>query len=149
MLIHIDYFIIRANEDGLQCEMKRNIHGVKRLLVIQLMISLLISLVLLLTFGVKDAISAILGGLVAIVPATVFAKKFFHYQGARAARQIVKNFYIGEALKLFLTVLLFALVFMLFNIAPSVFFFTYIVVLMTYWFSPLIFANKQNRPESD
>ncbi|WP_234802469.1 MULTISPECIES: ATP synthase subunit I [Legionella] len=128
---------------------KLGISGVKRMLGIQLLTSVLISLVLLLIFGKKEAMSALLGGMVAIVPSALFARKLFQYQGARAARQIVKGFYLGEALKIVSSVILFALVFMLFKIAPLAFFFTYIVVLMNYWLAPLIFANKQNRPESD
>jgi ATP synthase protein I len=123
--------------------------GVKRLLKAQLLTSVLISLVLLLFLGKKEGISAMLGGLVAIVPSALFAIKMFRYQGARAARQIVKSFYMGEALKILSTAFLFGLVFILYKVAPLAFFFTYIVVLMTYWFAPLIFANKQNRPESD
>ncbi len=128
---------------------KPGVVGVKRLLKTQLLTSALISIVFLLLLGKREGISAMLGGMVAIVPSILFAKKMFRYQGARAARQIVKNFYIGEALKILSTAILFTLVFVLYKIAPLVFFFTYIVVLMNYWFAPLIFANKQNRPESD
>lgn len=123
--------------------------GVKRLLKTQLLSTLVISLLLLLFFGKKEGVSALLGGLVALVPSILFAKQMFRYQGARAARQIVKSFYLGEALKILLTAILFTLVFVLYKVAPLAFFFTYIVVLMNYWFAPLIFANKQNRPESD
>jgi ATP synthase protein I len=128
---------------------KPGVVGVKRLLKTQLFTSALISIVFLLLLGKREGISAMLGGMVAILPSVLFAKKMFRYQGARAARQIVKNFYIGEALKILSTAILFTLVFVLYKIAPLAFFFTYIVVLMNYWFAPLIFANKQNRPESD
>ena len=83
-----------------------------------------------------------LGGIVAIVPSALFAKNMFRYQGARAARQIVKSFYFGEALKILSTAILFALVFIVYKVAPLAFFFTYIMVLMTYWLAPLLFANK-------
>nr|WP_302473904.1 ATP synthase subunit I [Legionella sp. PL877] len=90
----------------------------------------------------KQAMSAMLGGLVAIIPAALFARKLFRYQGARAARQIVKGFYLGEALKILSSIILFILVFLLFSLDPIAFFFTYILVLMTHWFAPLFFANK-------
>ncbi len=128
---------------------KSGLVGVKRLLKTQLLTSILISLLFLLFAGKNEGISAMLGGLIAIVPSILFAKELFRYQGARAAQQIVKNFYLGEALKIFSTAILFTLVFVLYKIAPLAFFSTYIVVLMTYWFAPLFFANKQNRPESD
>ncbi|MFA5959644.1 MAG: ATP synthase subunit I [Tatlockia sp.] len=121
--------------------------GVRRLLEIQCIISAIIALVLLLAFGIQAAFSALLGGMVAIIPIALFARKLFYYQGARAARQIVKSFYIGEALKMLLSMTLFILVFTLLRINPLAFFITYIVVLMCYWFAPLIFANKQNRPK--
>lgn len=128
---------------------RQGISGVKRLLKVQLIASVLISLVLGLIFGQKEALSAMLGGLVAIIPSALFARKLFRHQGAQAARQIVKGFYLGEALKIVSSVILFTLVFLYFKLTPLAFFFTYIVVLMSYWFAPLIFANKQNRPESD
>ncbi|CEK12212.1 ATP synthase subunit I [Legionella hackeliae] len=126
---------------------KRGISGVKRLLAAQLIICLVIALALLLVWGEKESLSALLGGLVAIIPSALFARKLFRYQGARAARQIVKGFYLGEALKIVATIALFTFVFMSFKIAPLVFFFTYIVVLMSHWLAPLFFANKLNRPE--
>lgn len=99
-------------------------------------------------FGKKEAASALLGGVVVILPSGLFAGKLFQHQGAQLARQIVKSFYLGEALKILSSVALFTLVFRLFKISPLAFFFTYIVVLMNHWFAPLIFANEQ-RPESD
>ena len=128
---------------------KPGINGVKRLLIIQLLASVLISLALLLIFSEKEAFSALLGGLVALIPSALFARSMFRHQGARAARQIVRGFYIGEALKIFSSIILFTFVFVFFKVSPLAFFFTYIVVLMSYWLAPLIFANKQNRPESD
>jgi len=121
---------------------KANIVGVKRLLKAQIFTSLLISLVFFGLMGKKSGISAMLGGIVAIVPSALFAKNMFRYQGARAARQIVKSFYFGEALKILSTAILFALVFIVYKVAPLAFFFTYIMVLMTYWLAPLLFANK-------
>ncbi len=73
----------------------------------------------------------------------------FKFQGARAAQQIVNSFYAGEALKIILSVLLFAAVFILCRITPLAFFGSYIAVQMTYWVAPWVIKYKQNRPESD
>ncbi|ASQ44614.1 ATP synthase subunit I [Legionella clemsonensis] len=121
---------------------KRGVSGVKRLLVAQLAICIVIALILLLIWGSREALSALLGGFVVIIPTALFARKLFRYQGARAARQIVKSFYVGEALKIVATIVLFTFVFMSFKIAPLAFFLTYIVVLMSHWFAPLFFVNK-------
>ncbi len=89
--------------------------------------------------------SALLGGLVSIVPTAYFAAKLFKYNGARAARQIVNGFYKGEALKIAMTAVLFTVVFKFFTIIPLVFLSVYITVQMVFWFAPLIFSNEQNR----
>ncbi|MBA2657282.1 MAG: ATP synthase subunit I [Tatlockia sp.] len=134
---------------GEKVKAKSDVVGVKRLLKTQLITSLLISLAFFIFSGKREGISALLGGLVAVLPSMLFANKLFRYHGARAAQQIVKSFYVGEALKILSTAILFSLVFIFYKVAPLAFFFTYIVVLMNFWFAPLIFANKQNRPESD
>ena len=117
---------------------QRGLQGARRLLICQLSITVLFAAIALLLSSTTAAMSALLGGMVSIVPTAYFAIKLFRYQGARAARQIVNSFYKGEALKLILTIVLFALVFKFFNIIPLVFFATYIVVQMMFWFAPLI-----------
>ena len=116
--------------------------GIKRLLAIQLLLCAVVFLVLL-AVDRQVAISALLGGLTAFVPTALFAKKFFKHQGARAAKQIVRSFYIGEFLKIISSALLFALIFMFYTVIPAAFFLTYIAVVMTYWFAPLIIDNTQ------
>ena len=122
---------------------------IKSLLVMQLVMTTAIALVLFLCNGNRSAISAVLGGIVAILPSALFARKLFQYQGARAARKIVRSFYFGEALKLLLSMALFTLVFVFYEVKPLAFFVTYIVVVISIWFAPLFFANKHNRPKSD
>lgn len=123
--------------------------GITRLWLLQISVMLAVSLFCLLVFGIDEARSAILGALVCILPNIYFARQLFKYQGARAARQIINSFYVGEAFKIFLTMILFAAVFVFFRITPLVFFGSYITILMTHWFAPLIIVSKQNRPESD
>nr|WP_255666567.1 MULTISPECIES: F0F1 ATP synthase subunit I [unclassified Legionella] len=102
-----------------------------------------------LVYNANAASSALLGGMVCIVPNAYFASKLFKYQGARSAKKIVNSFYKGEALKIVISIFLFTAVFLLFKITPLAFFGSYIMILMTHWFAPLIIVNKQNRPESD
>lgn len=99
--------------------------------------------------GTKGALSAMLGGLVCMLPNAYFAIKLFQYHGANAAKKIMTGFYRGEVMKILLTALLFSMTFWLVKIVPVVFFSAFIVAQMMFWFAPLIFENKQNRPESD
>ncbi|KTD00504.1 F0F1 ATP synthase subunit I [Fluoribacter gormanii] len=123
--------------------------GIVRLWLVQLSATLIIAALCALVYGTNAASSALLGGLVCIVPNAYFASKLFKYQGARSAKQIVNSFYKGEALKIVISIFLFTAVFLLFKITPLAFFASYIMILMTHWFAPLIIENKQNRPESD
>lgn len=122
--------------------------GVKPLLLMQLALCLALPTALLFIFDEKMALSALFGCLTAFVPSLVFAKTVFKNQGARAARQIIKGFYLGESLKLLLTMLFFTGVFALYtHIVPLAFFLTYITMLMTHWFSPMIIGYKHYKPE--
>jgi ATP synthase protein I len=124
---------------------KRHYLGkLSRLWALQVLITLLIALIAELQSGNKAAISALLGGSIAILPQALFALIYFKYSGARAAKQIINGFYKGEALKIFLSVGLFALVFITYPIAPLAFFITYITVQLTHWLTPWVMVdNKQ------
>lgn len=126
-----------------------NKRGITRLWLVQLGVTLILATLCAILFSANAASSALLGGLVCIIPNAYFAIKLFKHQGARAARQIVNSFYKGEALKIILSMFLFALVFVLCRITPAAFFASYILVLMTHWVAPWIIVNKQNRPKSD
>jgi len=125
------------------------VRGIKRLLLFQMIISVFIAVIMGFTLGYVAAKSAILAGLVCIIPNILFAWKLFYYRGARSAKKIVNSFYTGEAIKLFTAMVLFALVFMFTEIRPLVFFLTFIVVQMSIWFAPLFIDKQQNRPECD
>ncbi len=90
--------------------------------------------------------SALLGGLIAWLPNLYFAHKAFRFSGARAAREIVRSFYAGEAGKLILTFVLFALTFA--GVKPMeapMLFGVYLLTLMVSWFAPLL-ITKFSRP---
>ncbi|WP_237758321.1 F0F1 ATP synthase subunit I [Legionella londiniensis] len=127
----------------------QRLRGVRRLFAWQLGMALLLGMIAAVSFGTKAGLSALLGGLVSVIPNAIFAWKLFQYQGARAARQIVNSFYKGEALKITLSAVLFALVFIFFAVVPLIFFAAFIAAQMVFWFAPLIFDNKLNRPKSD
>lgn len=119
-----------------------NRRGILRLLLVQIGVTLLLAVFCAFTYGVNAAQSAILGGLVCVIPNAYFANRMFKHQGARAAKQIVSSFYKGEALKIILSIFLFTAVFILCRITPLAFFVSYIAVLMTHWLAPLIITNK-------
>lgn len=127
---------------GMNVKNQQGLRGARRILFLQLGIAVIISLFAYVFCNLTAAYSAVMGGLVCVIPSAYFARKLFQYQGARAARKIVNNFYQGEACKIALSVVLFALVFACFKINPVVFFGTYIVTQLVFWFAPVILINK-------
>ena len=127
---------------GVVVKNRHSLAGAWRFIVSQLSVTLGMAAIFLYFMGIDASISALLGGLLSAIPTAYFAMKCFKYHGARAAKQIVNNFYKGEAVKIALSLILFMLVFKFFHPIPLVFFSAYIAVQMVFWLTPLIFINK-------
>lgn len=111
---------------------------VKRLLLVQLLVAILFPLVLL-PFGTNAALSAVAGCLASLIPNLYFAYRTFQYSGARSAQKIVRGFYAGEAMKLVLTALIFALCFKyLKTLNVAAMFGGFIMVQLAVWLTPLL-----------
>ena len=80
-------------------------------LLAQFVILLIAALALWYWHGVVAGYSGLCGSLIALLPNMYFAHRAFRFSGARAAQAIVRSFYAGEAGKLILTAVLFALAF--------------------------------------
>jgi len=79
--------------------------------VVQLASTILLAAIFLLSDKIS-AYSALSGGLICAIPNMYFVRKAFQYAGARAAALIVQSFFKGQLWKMFLTAVLFVLVFM-------------------------------------
>jgi ATP synthase protein I len=133
-----------TNQVGYLKNTKRSIvrPPVMRLVVTQLMLTVTVG-ILFLTKGTTSAYSALLGGLIFALPNAYFAQKAFAHSGARSAQLIVKSFYMGEAVKLILTAVLFTIVFV--SVKPldvMALFLTFFVILMSNWLTPWVFSHK-------
>ncbi|TBU75453.1 F0F1 ATP synthase subunit I [Phytopseudomonas daroniae] len=108
-------------------------------LVVQLIVVLLLAAALWQWRGAVAGYSGLCGGLIAWLPNLYFAHKAFRFSGARAAQAIVRSFYAGEAGKLVLTAVLFALVFA--GVKPLdalVLFGVFLLTQLVNWFAPLL-----------
>jgi len=102
----------------------------KVLLVIAI-ITAAIAIILMLSVGHVAAYSAALGGIVCILPNLLFARFAFRYSAADSARLVMKWFYIGEAIKIIVTILIFSLsLIWLKDLNFAAMFITYIIALM-------------------
>jgi len=86
---------------------------VHKVIVAQLVATIVMAAISLLLSGTITAYSALLGGLISAVPNSYFALQAFKYQGARNADRVVKSFIRGEMGKILITLVLFALSFTL------------------------------------
>ena len=116
-------------------------------LLAQLVVVLLAAVVLWQSLGKVAGYSGLLGGLIAWLPNLYFAHKAFRFSGARAAQAIVRSFYAGEAGKLILTAVLFALTFA--GVKPLealAVFGVFVLTQLVNWFAPLLMKTRLSRP---
>ena len=105
---------------------------------------LLILLVLVTYFfwGFSAAKSALVGGLVVIIPNSIFAYKAFKYAGAKSSEKVMESFYSGVKIKMGLMALLFALAFKFLVLLPIPFFAMFCMVMAVPLITPFIFKHK-------
>lgn len=78
---------------------------VGRILKIQTLVAVLLAGLGVLFISWPFGMSALVGGLIAAIPQLIFGLWAFRVRGARNARRITQNVFVGEALKLVTTVL--------------------------------------------
>ena len=116
-------------------------------LMTQLVVVLLFAAVLWQWQGAVAGYSGLCGGVIAWLPNMYFAHKAFRFSGARAAQAIVRSFYAGEAGKLVLTAVLFALTFAgVKPLEPLAVFGVFFLTQLVNWFSPLLIRKRLSRP---
>jgi ATP synthase protein I len=82
-----------------------------KLVLVQAAVASIISILFFVMWGAQHGLSALAGGVIAVLPNFVFATLAFSHSGASSAVKVIKSFYWGEAVKMLLTIALFSLVF--------------------------------------
>lgn len=104
-----------------------------KILVIQLVITLLAMAASLFFVSVAAAYSAGVGGGISIIVTVYFASQVFSTGVDASAAEIAKRFYIGEAIKIVLTAVLFFIAIMWLDVSFLPLFLTYAATLLAYW----------------
>lgn len=115
---------------------------VRWILLAQGLVVLLSGLLGALFAGGRVGLSAGLGGLLALVPNLCFAWRFGVRDDRRTARQVVRSFYLGETVKLALTVSLFAVVLQWPFVHFPALLSGFVLVLSVLWLSLLVRGAK-------
>jgi ATP synthase protein I len=124
--------------------------AVKRLRVIKWLLGLQAAgalgagLVGLLMVDITAGKSALIGGLICWLPNCYFALRAFRHRGARAARLIIRSFYAGQAGKMVMSAVMFAVTFIYVKpINPLALFAGYVGVQVLNWIVPLIASGME------
>lgn len=113
-----------------------------KILVVQLSISLLITLIYGILQGFDGAYSALWGGMTCLLANFFFFRKAFKFAGAQAAQQMMRGFMFGQLGKFVITVTLFALAFVIGHVQPLALFLGYLCAQTAFWFAPLYLKQK-------
>jgi len=106
---------------------------------ISIIIVLVFTLITYFIWGLTFATSALVGGVIGIIPNIVFAYKAFKYAGARSSRLVVESFFSGVKIKMVVTAILFAIVFKFLIILPLPFFGMFCLVMALPLLTPFLF----------
>ncbi|MDE3272709.1 ATP synthase subunit I [Pseudoalteromonas sp. G4] len=110
-----------------------------KFIYLQGVVALASALVVWLGWGVLAGKSALIGGVVALLPNLVFTLYAFRFAGARQVQQVYSSIKRGAGLKYLLTIVLFALVLKSSAVMLLPFFSAYVLVMIVSWFAPIFF----------
>jgi len=113
-----------------------------KLMVFQLLIVLTIALISTVFFSVKSGYSALAGGITFLLPNIVFVLMAFAHAGARQSKKVLRGFYAGEAIKLFLTVILFVVFLKYIPLVLTAFYISFVLLVLSQWLAPFFFYNN-------
>ncbi|MFC0119946.1 ATP synthase subunit I [Pseudoalteromonas xiamenensis] len=100
-----------------------------------------IAVIVFVGWGALAALSALSGGVIAVLPNLIFAVYAFRYVGASKANQVHKSFKRGAGLKFLLTALLFIVAFKTLQVEPLWLFVSFISVTVVSWFTSIFFNH--------
>ncbi len=113
-----------------------------RFIILQLSIAIIITLGFWIAQDKFYGLSSALGSMISIVPGLVFVPLFFNQGHTQNARAILSGFYLAEGLKLFISLVLFTLVFQWSKLKVLPLFVSFIAMQITYWLIP--FLTRRN-----
>jgi ATP synthase protein I len=99
----------------------------------QAAVTLAVALVCFLIAGSKGALSALIGGGISTLATLVMALLSFGSGTGVDAQRAVRAFYVGEAVKVVISITLFVVVLKLMKVSPGAMFAAYMATFFVYW----------------
>lgn len=122
---------------------KKGLKSGLTLVAFQLLFVLIIALVSTVVFSGKSGYSALAGGVTFLLPNCFFVYMSFAHAGARKSKMIVRGIFIGEAIKLFLTVVLLVLCLGFLNLFLNFYYASFTLLIASQWLAPFFFKQQQ------
>ena len=116
--------------------------AVFRFVGLQLILAFFLSVGIFVIFDGLHAYSFLAGALASVLPSLYMAWRVFGHAGTRAAKDVVRSFYRGEAGKLVLTALLLMAVFIFIKpLSAGALFAGFGIAILSHWLSPLLLKH--------
>jgi len=123
--------------------LKKARYNAYRLLLLQTIMTAIASILFGLWSDDRSTYSILVGGFICVIGNWFFIRQMFSKTGARSAKLIAKNLYLGEVGKVLLCSLLFVTTILFLHVQPLMFFVGYIIAQSCYWLSPLLFKSEK------
>ncbi len=114
----------------------------KQLLLIQTGAVTFTAIVMAILFNIEWGKASLVGGGIFIIASGVFALFAFMFSGAQQAKLVAASFYVGEILKIIITVVLFSVVFVYTQVELIPLMLSYLLVSGINTFAPVFFTNN-------
>lgn len=115
---------------------------VNKMVLVQSVIVLLLAFVFFLISGHRAALAVLCGGVVNILPGYFYAARLFSNVSPHAIMRIMFIFYVGEVLKLVISVGLFIILLTIFKFPLLPYFLGYLVAALSFCVAPLCLISK-------
>lgn len=116
-----------------------------RLPVLQLGMTLVVTMALLFFKDNTDASGFLLGGLISVVPTYIFARRLFLESSARQVKKILMRFYLGELYKLLLIGIMFVVIMRLELVRPLVLILGFVTAQLSVFLAFILYGLTWNR----
>ncbi|WP_409440266.1 ATP synthase subunit I [Psychromonas sp. GE-S-Ul-11] len=120
---------------------KSQVSGLK-LVAFQFLLVLFFALISTVFFSNKAGYSALFGGITFLLPNLIFVLLAFAHAGARQAKKVLRGVYAGEAIKLFLTVLLLVVFLKYGALSLTAYYISFSLLVVSQWLAPFFFYNN-------
>ncbi|MFN3234835.1 MAG: ATP synthase subunit I [Gammaproteobacteria bacterium] len=111
---------------------------VYKIMLVQCVTVALAAIIVATLFDLKSSFACLLGGLVYILPSLAYARYLFSNISARKIGRLLGIFYLGEILKLIVSVSLFIIFYHLLRLPLYPYFAGYVIAALSFCFAPLM-----------